>query len=36
VTNATLKGAIKTCGIFVGSGAAPDPSVKAEGAPACY
>jgi prepilin-type N-terminal cleavage/methylation domain-containing protein len=36
VTNATLKGAIQTCGIFVGSGAAPDPSVKAEGAPACY
>jgi type IV pilus assembly protein PilA len=35
-TNATLKGAIKTCGIYVGSAAAPDPSVKAEGAPACY
>jgi type IV pilus assembly protein PilA len=36
VTNPTLKGAIKTCGIFVGSGAAPNAAVKAEGAPACY
>jgi type IV pilus assembly protein PilA len=36
VTNASIKGAIKTCGIFVGSAAAPDPAVKTEGAPACY
>jgi type IV pilus assembly protein PilA len=36
VTNPTLKGAIKTCGIWVGSGAKPDPSVTSEGAPACY
>jgi type IV pilus assembly protein PilA len=36
VTNATLKGAIQTCGIYVGSGAAPNAAVTAEGAPACY
>jgi type IV pilus assembly protein PilA len=36
ITNSSLKGAIKTCGIFVGSGAAPDAAVKDEGAPACY
>jgi hypothetical protein len=35
-TNATLKGAIQTCGIFVGSGVAPNGAVTAEGAPACY
>jgi len=36
VTNATLKGTITKCGIFVGSGTAPNAAVKAEGAPACY
>ncbi len=36
VTNPTLKGPITRCGIFVGSGAAPNRTVKAEGAPACY
>jgi prepilin-type N-terminal cleavage/methylation domain-containing protein len=36
VTNATLKGTITKCGIYVGSGAAPNGAVKAEGAPACY
>jgi type IV pilus assembly protein PilA len=36
VTNPTLKGLIKTCGIYVGSGVAPNGAVKAEGAPACY
>jgi type II secretory pathway pseudopilin PulG len=36
VTNPTLKGAIKTCGIYVGSGTAPNAAVKNEGAPACY
>ena len=36
VTNATLKGTIQTCGIYVGSGTAPNAAVKAEGAPACY
>jgi type IV pilus assembly protein PilA len=36
ITNATLKGSIKTCGIYVGSGAAPNAAVTAEGAPACY
>jgi type IV pilus assembly protein PilA len=36
VSNATLKGAIKTCGIYVGSGTAPNAAVKNEGAPACY
>jgi hypothetical protein len=36
VTNATLKGAIQTCGIYVGSGVAPNAAVTAEGAPACY
>jgi prepilin-type N-terminal cleavage/methylation domain-containing protein len=35
-TNATLKGAIQTCGIYVGSGVAPNGAVTAEGAPACY
>ena len=36
VTNATLKGSITKCGIYVGSGTAPNAAVKAEGAPACY
>jgi type IV pilus assembly protein PilA len=36
VGNTTLKGAIKTCGIYVGSGTAPNAAVKNEGAPACY
>ena len=36
VTNTTLKGAIQTCGIYVGSGTAPNAAVKNEGAPACY
>ena len=35
-TNATLKGTITKCGIYVGSGTAPNGAVKAEGAPACY
>ena len=35
-TNASIKGAIATCGIYVGSGAPPDPAVVTEGAPACY
>jgi type IV pilus assembly protein PilA len=35
-TNATLKGTITKCGIYVGSGTAPNAAVKAEGAPACY
>jgi len=35
-TNATLKGTITKCGIYVGSGTAPNVAVKAEGAPACY
>jgi type IV pilus assembly protein PilA len=35
-TNPTLKGAIKTCGIYVGSGVAPNVAVTNEGAPACY
>lgn len=35
-TNTTLKGKFKTCGIYVGSGKAPNPAVKKEGAPACY
>jgi type IV pilus assembly protein PilA len=34
--NATLKGTITKCGIYVGSGTAPNGAVKAEGAPACY
>ena len=38
VTNATLQGAIQTCGIYVGSGVSPNAAVTAagEGAPACY
>jgi type IV pilus assembly protein PilA len=36
ITNATLQGTIKTCGIFVGSGTAPNAAVTDEGAPACY
>ena len=37
ITNATLKGTIKTCGIYVGTAAGyPSATVKAEGAPACY
>ena len=35
-SNVTLKGTITKCGIFVGSGTAPNAAVKAEGAPACY
>ncbi len=35
-TNPVLKGTIKTCGIYVGSGVAPNGAVKNEGAPACY
>ncbi|MGH7536710.1 MAG: type IV pilin protein [Gemmatimonadales bacterium] len=35
-TNATLKGAIKTCGVYVGAAAAPNAAVVAEGAPACW
>jgi len=35
-TNPTLKGAIQTCGIYVGSGVAPNGAVTNEGAPACY
>ena len=34
--NTALKGAIKTCGIYVGSGGAPNAAVVTEGAPACY
>ena len=34
--NATLKSTITKCGIYVGSGTAPNAAVKAEGAPACY
>ncbi len=36
VTNATLKGQIKNCGVYVGSGATPNAAVTAEGAPACW
>lgn len=36
VTNPTIEGTITRCGIFVGSGQAPNGAVKAEGAPACY
>ena len=35
-SNATLKGTITKCGIYVGSGTAPNAAVKNEGAPACY
>jgi len=35
-TNATLKGAIQNCGIYVGSGKAPNAAVTTEGAPACW
>ncbi|MGZ8399350.1 MAG: prepilin-type N-terminal cleavage/methylation domain-containing protein [Gemmatimonadales bacterium] len=35
-TNATLQGAIQTCGVFVGAAAAPNAAVTNEGAPACY
>ncbi len=35
-TNATLKGAITTCGVYVGSGTAPNAAVTNEGAPACW
>jgi prepilin-type N-terminal cleavage/methylation domain-containing protein len=35
-TNATLQGAIKKCGVYVGSGTAPNAAVTNEGAPACY
>jgi prepilin-type N-terminal cleavage/methylation domain-containing protein len=37
VTNATLQGTIKTCGIYAGTAAGfPNANVTAEGAPACY
>jgi prepilin-type N-terminal cleavage/methylation domain-containing protein len=37
ITNPTLKGTIKTCGIYVGTAAGyPTATVTAEGAPACY
>ena len=37
VTNATLKGTITKCGIYVGTAAGfPSANVKTEGAPACY
>ena len=36
VTNPTLKGAITTCGIYVGSGAPPNAATVNEGAPACW
>ena len=36
VTNTAIKGAIATCGIYVGSGTAPNAAVVTEGAPACY
>ena len=37
ITNATLKGTIKTCGIYAGTAAGyPTADVTAEGAPACY
>jgi prepilin-type N-terminal cleavage/methylation domain-containing protein len=35
ITNASLATA-KTCGVFGGNAAAPDPAVVQEGAPACY
>ncbi|MEO7986986.1 MAG: prepilin-type N-terminal cleavage/methylation domain-containing protein [Gemmatimonadales bacterium] len=36
VTNPAVKGTIKTCGIYVGTGTPPNGAVKNEGAPACY
>ena len=36
VTNTSLNGAIRTCGVYVGSAAAPNAAVTSEGAPACY
>ncbi len=36
MTNASLNGAITTCGIFIGVAPPPDPSVTVEGSPACY
>jgi type IV pilus assembly protein PilA len=36
VTNSAIKGAISECGIYVGSGTAPNAAVATEGAPACY
>jgi prepilin-type N-terminal cleavage/methylation domain-containing protein len=36
VTNAALQGTVQNCGIYVGSGAAPNAAVKQEGAPACW
>jgi prepilin-type N-terminal cleavage/methylation domain-containing protein len=35
-TNGALQGTVKNCGIYVGSGAAPNAAVKQEGAPACW
>jgi hypothetical protein len=34
--NSAIKGAIQTCGIYVGSAATPNAAVATEGAPACY
>jgi type IV pilus assembly protein PilA len=36
MTNPSLKGTIQNCGVYVGSGAAPNAAVKQEGAPACW
>jgi hypothetical protein len=37
VTNPAVKStASDVCGIFVGTAAAPDASLKTEGAPGCY
>lgn len=35
-TNAAVAGPPSTCGIFVGTGTAPDASITIEGAPGCY
>jgi prepilin-type N-terminal cleavage/methylation domain-containing protein len=35
-SNATLQGAIKLCGVWVGSGVKTNAAVANEGAPACY
>src|SRR5688500_14144028 len=35
-SNLTLQGAIKLCGVYVGSGTPPNGAVTNEGAPACY
>ncbi len=37
ITNGTVLGAIKTCGIYVGTGVNPNPAaIKTEGTPVCY